>query len=189
MVPLAAQGRRTYIASQRRPTGTALVVHLESSCSRASSGHISPRGGLSRVPRFWSLPPALPLVTSSSRRKKAPGRLISATPPAEPSVHRGIRFTGSTFSLRSAPPPLPRTVDGSDHTPRGRHSRTGFAIESLLQVTGRWVILDGDHCKKCAIGSSATDGKRGNTLVLLAGFPTTPPDHPRPPAPLPPSTH
>lgn len=46
--------------------------------------------------------------------------------------------------------------------------------------------MDGDRCKKCAIGSSTTDGKRGNTLVLLAGFPTRPPDHPRPPAPLPP---
>lgn len=181
VVPLAAQGRRTYIASQRRPTGTALVVHLESTSSRASSGHISLGLG-----RFWSIHArTTPDHIVVAEREGARTTDISDTP-AEPSVHRGIRFTGLTFSLRSAPPPLPRTVDGSDHTPRGRHSRTGFAIESLLHrrlVAGLfWTVT---AAKSAQLAPPRPTGS-GEILwfcspVFQQGPPTTP--GPRPPCP------
>lgn len=182
VVPLAAQGRRTYIASQRRPTGTALVVHLESTSSRASSGHISLGLGT-----FWSIHArTTPDHIVVAEREGARPTDISDTP-AEPSVHRGIRSTGLTFSLRSAPPPLPRTVDGSDHTPRGRHSRTGFAIASLLHrrlVAGLfWTVT---AAKSAQLAPPRPTGSGEILWFCSPVFQQRPPSTPGPRPPCPP---
>lgn len=124
VVPLAAQGRRTYIASQRRPTGTALVVHLESTSSRASSGHISLGLGGS-----WSLHAYT--ATSHIVRRGLKGESARTTDISDiphgterPPVHRGIRFTGLTF--RSAP-----------HHRRSHERWTGVITRQGAAIPGR----------------------------------------------------